>query len=443
MTDILFPKEFTWGTGTSAYQVEGAANIGGKGESIWDRFTRKNGRNTDKSCNHYQLFRDDISLMRYLKFNAYRFSISWSRIFPNGYGKLNQEGIDFYSKLVDELISQGITPFITLYHWDLPQALEDKGGWKNRDTAKWYGDYAAAVSNALGDRVNMWSTFNDPGIFSLMGYVLGLHAPGEKDPSCFFNVSHNINIAHGTGVSAIRSEAENPKIGISLQITPVFPKTDEKKDYEAADITDAFINRWWAGPVLAGKYPEDLLDKLSNNFIYDENDLQKIFQPLDFVGLNTYTRIFAYYDKKVPFFQSSIDTAYQHPGSRYTDMGWEVYPEAVYESLMRIKDEWGHPDIYITENGSAEKDIILDGRIKDTGRINYFKSYLSEVKRAMDAGVNVKGYFLWSFLDGFEWAEGTTKRFGIVHVDYETLRRTPKDSALWFRNMMGEGGFNR
>ncbi|MBU0992035.1 MAG: beta-glucosidase [Proteobacteria bacterium] len=445
MTVIPFTKDFLWGGSTSAYQVEGAAGGGGKGESIWDRFCRKpgtikDGTNGDVTCNFYQMFRDDISLMKTLNLNAFRFSISWSRILPSGKGKVNQDGIDFYKKMTDRLLSQGIKPVATLYHWDMPQAVEDKGGWRNRDTAFRFSEYTAMVSGLLGERVNMYITLNEPGMFSTLGYILGVHAPGIKDPACFMEMSHTINLAHGHAVSAIRSEASHAAVGLAFQAPPIYPATDTEKDQEAARITDCFINRWWVEPVLLGRYPSELLATIAPLIETDEKDMTVISQPIDFVGLNIYTRLFARHDTSVPKFQAAIDPHYRVKGSRYTENGWEVYPEVMCESILRFKNQWKNPVIYITENGCALNDINKDGEINDSLRIDFYKAYLDNLKQSMHQGAPVKGFFARSLLDGFEWEEGYQKRFGLIHVDFKTLKRTLKYSAIWFKEMIESGG---
>ena len=447
MNSIDFPNDFLWGAATASYQIEGACQEDGKSESIWDRFAHTPGKihdgsHGDVACDHYHLYREDVALMKDINLKAYRFSISWPRILPGGSGKVNQAGIDFYSRLVDELLAADIKPVITLYHWDLPQILEEKGGWANRDIVGRFGEYAGTVAGALGDRVEMWTTFNEPGMFSLLGYLMGIHAPGHQDPVEYFRVTHNINLAHGEGVTLIRSEAKDPRVGTVFQIPPIHPRSDSEKDQEAARIVDALLNRWWIEPVLLGRYPEDLLEILAPlNLSIEKEDLEKIKQPIDFVGMNVYTRMFAFHDENTPLFEASIDFQHRTPGARFTDMGWEVYPEAIYESLIRFKEEWGDPEVYITENGSAEKDQIVDGAVDDQPRIDYLKGYLAQVRRAMDHGVNVKGYFVWSLMDNFEWAEGYSKRFGIIYVDYHSQKRTPKASATWYRNLINSGQF--
>ncbi len=448
MARISFPDDFLWGTATSSYQIEGAWDQGGKGESIWDRFSHTPGRIADGStgdvaCDHYHLYREDVSLMKEIGVKAYRFSISWPRILPQGKGKVNPEGLDFYSRLTDCLLEAGIKPLITLYHWDLPQDLHDLGGWANRDIAGWFADYAAAVARKLGDRVEFWATMNEPQVFAMLGYFIGLHAPGVMDPVKYLAVSHHINLAHGAGVTAIRSECPQPQVGTVLQIPPIYPRSDSDEDQEAAQIMDSFLNRWYAEPVLLGRYPSDILELIKPfEPPIQEGDLERIHQPLDFAGLNLYTRLFAYHDPNVPVARAMADEDHRIPGATYTDFGWEVYPRAIYESLKRFKDEWGDPPVYITENGRSREDVLVDGKVNDPERIEYLAAYLAQVRKAMDEGVKVRGYFLWSFMDNFEWAEGYTKRFGIVHVDFDTRVRTPKASAHWYRDLIARNGYD-
>ncbi len=450
MPSIEFPKDFLWGAATASYQIEGAWNEGGKGESIWDRFCHTPGNianndTGDVACDHYHRFREDVSLMKELNFQAYRFSISWPRILPQGKRRANQEGIDFYSRLVDELLDNNITPMATLYHWDLPQALQDKGGWEDRDIAGRFADYAELVGYKLGDRIKMWATLNESAVFTTLGYVTGEHAPGIKDPSIYFAIANNVNLAHGMAVIALRDVADEPMVGTVLNIPPMHPSTESEEDYLAAKRIDGIFNRFFADPVLKGKYPEDILDLIEPlNVPIGENDLKKIFQPLDFYGLNLYSRMFVKHNGNIPLIEAEVDHRRSRnvPNAKYTQMGWEVYPKSIYESLMRFKDDWGNPDVYITENGAAFDDTVIAGQIHDTERIDFYKAYLEQVRLAMDNDVNVKGYFAWSFMDNFEWAHGYSKRFGLVHIDYSTMKRLPKNSASFFQDVIENNGFN-
>ncbi len=444
---MRFPDDFLWGAATSSFQIEGAPAEDGKGESIWDRFTHKpgnvkDGATGDIACDHYHRYKEDLGLMKELGLRAYRFSISWPRIMPRGRGGVEQRGVDFYSRLVDELLDAGIQPFVTLYHWDLPQALQERGGWANRDIKGWFGDFAAAVAKALGDRVRYFATLNEPQIFATLGYLRGEHAPGIEDPLQYFKASHYINLAHANAVTAIREEAKDPLAGTVLQLPPVYPASDSGKDRDAARMIDGLLNRWYAQPVLAGGYPEDMLSVLGPlNLPIEEGDEEFINKPLDFVGLNIYTRVFACHDPEVPLLEANIEFKHKEPGARYTRMGWEVYPECIYESLMRIKEEWGDPEVYVTENGAALDDHVENGAVNDGERIDFYRAYLEQAHRAMQQGVKLKGYFAWSLMDNFEWAYGFTRRFGLIHVDFDTQKRTPKASAFWYRDTIANNGF--
>ncbi len=449
MTRISFPDDFLWGTATSSYQIEGAWQEDGKGESIWDRFTHtpgkiKDGSTGDVACDHYHRYREDVALMKEVGLRGYRFSVCWPRILPAGKGEVNQKGLDFYSRLTDSLLEAGIEPLLTLYHWDLPQALEDQGGWTNRDIARWFGDYAAVVARALGDRIKLWTTLNEPQIFGMLGYATGQHAPGAMDQLQYILLSHYINLAHADGVAAIRNEASAAKVGCVLQLPPIHPRSDSDEDRRAARVMDGLMNRWYAEPALLGRYPEDILELFKDlDLPILDGDLERMNQPLDFAGLNLYSRLFAYHDPNIPLIEGMLDFDYRRPGAEYTHFGWELYPKSIYESLMRFKNEWGDTDVYVTENGIAAEDQLVDGKVNDQDRIDFLAAYLAEVRRAMDDGVKVKGFFQWSFMDNFEWAEGYTSRWGIVYVDYESLERTLKASAHWYRNLIESGGYDR
>ncbi|MBW2091114.1 MAG: beta-glucosidase, partial [Deltaproteobacteria bacterium] len=372
MAFISFPEDFLWGTATASYQIEGAFNEDGKGESIWDRFAHTTGKIRDGStgdvaCDHYHRYQEDVALMKKLNQRAYRFSIAWPRIFPTGKGAIRQEGLDFYSDLVDELLNADITPMITLYHWDLPQALEEKGGWSNRDICGWFADYAFTVAKHLGDRVKLWTTLNEPQIFAILGYLFGIHAPGIANLQNYFPLSHHVNLAHGYGVEAIRSEVAQAQVGTVFQCPPIYPVSNSQEDQKAARNLDGLLNRWYVEPVLLGQYPEDIMDLLKSvDLNIERGDLTRIHQPLDFVGLNLYTRMFARHDPNVPYLETALAFDYRTPGAAHTAMGWEVYPRAIYESLVRFKNEWGDPVVYITENGAAFDDVLKDGAVEDS-----------------------------------------------------------------------------
>jgi beta-glucosidase len=446
MSRIGFPPDFLWGAATAAYQIEGAWDADGKGESIWDRFAHtpgkvKDGAAADVACDHYHRYQEDVRLMRELGLRAYRFSLSWPRILPEGKGRVEPRGLDFYARLLDELHAAGVTPLVTLYHWDLPQALQDKGGWPNRDLAGWFSDYADLIARKLGDRIPLLATFNEPSIFTTLGYLTGYHAPGIKDPLQFFAASHHVNLAHGGAVQAIRAASPRTKVGTVLQVPPIHPRGETEKDEIAARRLDGLLNRWFAEPVLLGAYPADLLELVKPLVPIQDRDLAVIHQPLDFAGLNVYTRMCAYHHPATPLLEAMIDEDFRLPGREYTTMGWEVWPQSIYESLLRFKTEWGDPEVLVTENGAACADRVEGGAVNDGPRIAYLKSYLAQVRRALDAGVKVKGYFVWSLLDNFEWAHGFSQRFGLIYTDFNTLARIPKASAFWYQETIAEAGF--
>jgi beta-glucosidase len=442
MSRIAFPAGFVWGAASSAYQIEGAPSEDGKGESIWDRFTRvpgkiKDGSTGDVACDHYHRYAEDVRSMKDIGLNAYRFSTSWPRILPQGTGAPNPKGIDFYSRLVDALLEAGIAPWLTLYHWDLPAALDDRGGWASRDVAAWFGEYARIVARALGDRVGHFMTLNEPQIFSVFGYLTGEHAPGLIDIPAFFAAAHHLHLAHGRAVQAIRAESSGAKVGIAEQIFPCYPATESELDVAAARRLDGVFNRWFLDALIHGRYPEDALSLFS--FLPSpvrERDFDLIRQPIDFIGLNHYTRQIVRHDANVPLFE--LSTGGRLSGAEYTEMGWEVCPPAFGEVLARLRTEYGNPNVIVTENGAAMPEEHDDGRIRDPRRAAYLAAYLEELRRQIAAGSNVNGYFVWSLTDNFEWAHGYEKRFGLVHVDYASQRRTPKDSAEWYSRVIRE-----
>jgi beta-glucosidase len=421
-----FPKNFVWGAATASYQIEGAWQQDGRGESIWDRFSHTAGRvlnddTGDVACNHYQHFREDVALMRSLKLGAYRFSIAWPRILPAGVGAVNLQGLDFYDRLVDALMEAGIVPYVTLYHWDLPQALQERGGWGNRDIVGQLADYTSIVARQLGDRVQNWITLNEPWVAAFMGHRTGEHAPGLRDEKLALQVSHHMLLAHGAAVDVLRAAVPQARVGIAISLSGV--EAAHGTPEETAAATEAWQRDagWFLDPLFKGFYPPTVWEKygqLAPNL--QAGDLALIARPLDFLGINYYFRVLYGVEGRVP-------------GSEYTDMGWEVYAPGLERTLLRLHADYQLPPILITENGAAFPDEIgIDGRIHDTRRIHYLQTHLAAVARAIEQGVNVQGYFVWSLLDNFEWAYGYSKRFGIVHVDFATQRRTPKDSALWY-----------
>ncbi len=449
---IRFPEGFLWGAATSAYQVEGAADEDGRGPSIWDTHCRtpdmvRDGDTGDVAADHYHRYRDDVALMKQLGLQAYRFSVAWPRIQPTGSGAVNQPGLDFYRALVDELLSAGIQPTLTLYHWDLPQALQDAGGWPNRDTADRFADYAAIVFDALHDTVPMWATLNEPWCTSLLGYSAASHAPGHSDAGEATRAIHHLNLAHGLAVQAMREIDPGPAQGIVLNLTPVRalgPDPDGSLAENARRV-DGLRNRVWTEPILAAQYPVDVVEDLEafGGLPIRSGDLDIIAQPLDWLGVNYY-----FDDLLVPAPGSSLasapgtrDVGTVDPGPEATDMGWPITADGLRDLLVTLRATYPDlPPVYITENGVAYDDPVEDGAVHDPRRIAYLDAHLRSVRAAIGAGVDVRGYFEWSLMDNFEWEHGYHMRFGIVHVDYDTLVRTSRDSASWYRDVIARNG---
>jgi len=442
---VRFPDGFIWGAATAAYQIEGAYNEDGKGESIWDRFCKipgkvQDGDRGDVACDHYHRYRDDIKLMKTISLNAYRFSIAWPRIFPKGKGQVNQVGLDFYERLVDELLNTGIEPFVTLYHWDLPQALQEKGGWANRDTVGYFQDYAEKISRKLGDRVHFWITHNEPWVVSFLGHHSGILAPGIKALSIALKVSHYLLLSHGKAVTILRDNGnEKTQVGITLNLSPIYPASESKEDEKAAKKYDGYLNRWFLDPIYKGFYPEDMLalygDKAPE---IRTEDLEHISTKIDFLGINYYTRTVVKADKKEAFLGLS---PVKPSGAEYTEMDWEIYPAGIYEILKRIHNDYGAPVIYITENGAAFADKIdKNGQVNDVSRIKYLKGHFLQAHRAIEDGVKLFGYFVWSLLDNFEWAYGYSRRFGLIYTDYPTQKRIIKASGWWYKKVIERKG---
>ncbi len=434
---IEFPKGFTWGAATASYQIEGAWQADGKGESIWDRFSHtpgkiENGDTGDVAADHYYRWQEDVQLMRDLGLAAYRFSISWPRILPQGYGKVEPRGLDFYSRLVDGLLRAGIEPWVTLYHWDLPQALQDRGGWVQRATAEAYVEYAQRVARHLGDRVKHWMTFNEPWVSAVLGHHFGMHAPGQRDLPATMRAIHHLLLAHGWAVPAIRQESKGSQVGIVLNYTPAHPASDREEDVLAAHLEDGWVMRMYLDPLSGRPYPADVVAAKDLSLeVVGPGDMAAIATPVDFLGLNNYTRQIV---GPGHGFELGVDRG---DGVERTEMGWEVYPESIYEMLMRVSRDYPFKPIYITENGAAFKDRIgPTGEVDDAQRISYLRRYLTQVARAIEEGAPVKGYFVWSLMDNFEWSLGYRMRFGVVYVDYETQQRVPKASARWYRGVI-------
>ncbi len=438
MTNRTFPQGFLWGTATASYQIEGAAREDGRGESIWDRFSQTpgkvvNGDTGDVACDHYHLYKQDIQLMKSLGVSAYRFSVAWPRILPTGTGSVNQKGIDFYSRVIDELLAAGIRPFITLYHWDLPIELHDRGGWTNRDIAGWFADYAAIVARALGDRAQDWITLNEPWCTSFLGYDMGVHAPGICNHHLAVQTVHNTLLAHGAGMQAIRAASPTPcRVGITLNMGYNLPATDSEADRIAAENAVDSVYEWFVPPIFAGHYSERLLSEGGEQQpVVQPGDMALISARNDFLGLNYYspTRISS---------AGGVAHAVRNPNGEYTEMDWEVEPEGLYRILLKLKKVTkGQVPLYITENGSAFLDEVApDGAVHDERRAAYLRGHLSAASRAITDGVDLRGYFEWSLLDNFEWALGYTRRFGLVRVNFATQERLIKDSGHYYRDVI-------
>lgn len=433
-----FPADFLWGAATAAYQIEGAAREDGRGESVWDRFAAtpgkvRNGDTAAVACDFYHRYPEDIALMRELGLDAFRFSISWPRVVPAGSGTVNPAGLDFYDRLVDELLAEGIQPFATLFHWDTPQALEDVGGWTERATAERFVEYADAVSERLGDRVGHWITHNEPWVVAWLGYAWGEHAPGRTSGADAIAASHHLLLSHGWAVDALRRNAPNAQVGITLNLAHVDAASDSPEDQAAAREVDGNGNRWFLDPIFRGQYPVDMLETYGPASVpVRDGDMEAISVPIDFLGVNNYFRhvVGASANGGGP-------RLVRDPEAQVTDMGWEVYPQGLYQLLLRVAEDYSPPAMYITENGAAFGDVrVHDGRVHDPERQEYIRSHLDAVGRAAERGVPVNGYFVWSFLDNFEWAHGYSKRFGIVYVDYPSQERVPKDSFYWYRDFI-------
>ena len=431
--DPQFPAHFQWGAATSAQQIEGAAHEEGRGASIWDAFCAqpgriKDGSNVDVACDHYHRYGDDVALMKWLGLTSYRFSFAWPRLQPDGCGAWNEAGFDFYDRLLDRLLEAGIQPHATLYHWDLPQALQaGRGGWLARDVTALFADYAAEVARRFGSRLAAIATHNEPWCTATLGYQTGQFAPGHTSRAEAAQVSHHLLLSHALAVQAMRAETAAP-LGIVLNHTPPFPAQPIEADRRAARLADGTSVRWYMDPLFLGGYPADVLEHLGADAPQVAGgDFALIRQPLDFLGINFYTRDYV----------STQQPAARAPGPLgFTDMGWEIYPQALTQHLVRITREYLPPTLYITENGMANADQMVDGRVDDQPRIDYVFRHLHAVARAIELGADVAGYFYWSLLDNFEWDSGYAKRFGLFHVDYATQQRTAKASARWYRDFI-------
>ena len=448
MARIQFPAGFHWGTATAAYQIEGAFREDGKGESIWDRFTHTPGRirsgdTGDVACDSYHRFDEDIALMGAMNLTSYRFSIAWPRILPEGSGTPNAKGIDYYRRLVDGLLAAGIRPFPTLYHWDLPQAIEDRGGWPDRDTAGRFADYAHTVARALGDRVSDWMVFNEPQVFTTFGYLIGLHAPGRRDFGDFLRAGHTVNLAQAEAFRAIKSECPSSRVGTALSMSPCEPAGDD--DSDAAERWHRYINCWFLEPALLGRYPDAFPNGLpADAMAIAGDDFERLRAPFDFIGINLYTRSHITTCDGGPLGLDALHVAPRggEQGPR-TDFGWEVWPDAIYQMLVRVTRDYDRPVLEITENGCSYADEPdADGVIRDERRIDFHRGYLAALARAIDDGANVRSYHAWSLLDNFEWSEGFEQRFGLANVDFSSGARTLKASGRWYATVADENGFD-
>jgi beta-glucosidase len=445
-----FPQGFWWGTATAAYQVEGAWKEDGKGESIWDRFSHtpgkiKNGDTGDVACDHFHRYKEDVEIMRDLGMKSYRFSISWPRIQPTGSGKVNEKGLDFYKRLVDELLEAKIRPFATLFHWDLPQALQDAGGWPSRDTAQRFADYANLVTRGLGDRVHSYMIFNEPWVFTALGYLYGMHAPGLTDLNAYLLSTHTVNLAQGKAFRAIKAVQPKAKVGTAFSMSAMYPVTNSPADKDAAERAHLWNNVWFLDPALKGKYPDAFIGVTPKMLGVRPGDMEQVRAPLDFIGINNYFRGMVSATSGASALMNPLNKilplTIQVGGNAgpKTDMGWEVYPHGLYEIVMRITRDYKRPIIEITENGCAYGDVPdRRGVDDDQRRIDFYRGYLTELAHSIRDGADVRGYHAWSLLDNFEWAEGYSKRFGLAYVDYSTQKRTVKASGHWYAKVAKE-----
>lgn len=436
----LFPPDFLWGTATASYQIEGAVNEDGRGLSIWDTFSHTpgkiaNGDTGDVACDHYHRYASDIHIMKEIGLNAYRTSIAWSRIFPDGKGPLNRKGLDFYDRLTDTLLNAGIQPMYTLYHWDLPASLQAEGGWANRDLTQYFRDYCAVVFRHLGDRVRYWITLNEPSVHTNEGHLYGTHAPGLSDWKTATRTAHHLLLAHGLAIQAFREGGYPGSLGITLNINYFEPIGDTEEHRRAAQSVDGLWNRWYLDPLFKQRYPADMWELYQNHGIappVQAGDLELISQSLDFLGINYYFREIIHADPAVPV----LEAAAGDPVPPLTAMGWEIFPDGLYRVLTRIKREYTDIPLYITENGAAFPDVLRNGTVEDPQRIDYLKRHFQAAAQAIADGVDLRGYFIWSLLDNFEWACGYGKRFGLIYVDYPSQQRYWKQSAHWLKDFL-------
>jgi len=436
-----FGDDFLWGVSTAAFQIEGAHDADGKGSSIWDVFTSqkgkiKNGHHALTACDFYNSYQNDIDLIRELNIPNFRFSISWPRIMPTGVHPVNQAGIEYYNKIIDALLNAGIEPWITLYHWDLPHALETKGGWTNRESVSWFSEYVEVCAQYFGDRVKNWMVINEPSVFTGAGYFLGIHAPGKKGITNYLKAMHHVTLATAAGAKILRNRIPEANIGTTFSCTHIEPATESAKDIEAAKRVDTLLNRTFIEPILGLGYPQTDLPVLKklNNYILDD-DLNNLSFDFDFIGLQCYTREVVKSSMLIPYIGAELISA-EKRNVISTEMGWEVYPPALYHVLKKFNEYKGIKKIIITENGAAFPDTLSNGKVYDIKRTHYIQDHLEQILKAKKDGLNVEGYFVWSLTDNFEWAEGYNARFGLIHVDFDTQQRTIKHSGLWFKDFL-------
>lgn len=436
-----FGDNFKWGVSTASYQIEGSKSADGKGPSIWDEFVKRRGKILDQSCgdiacDHYVRYKEDVDLINRLNIPNYRMSLSWSRIFPNGIGVINQKGIDFYERLIDYCLERDITPWITLYHWDLPQALQQKGGWTNRDILNWFEEYVALCSRLYGDRIKNWMVLNEPMVFTGAGYFLGYHAPGLKGLDNFLPAMHHAVLCQALGGKVVRAEVNRANIGTTFSCSHIDPITDSPNDVKTAVRFDALLNRLFIEPALGLGYPSKDLPIVNRveKYLRDGDESEMSFE-FDFIGIQNYTREVVKYKWYIPYLQGQIVEA-KSRNVLSTTMGWEVHPESIYKLLHKFGQYEKVKEIMVTENGAAFPDHLENNRVMDVDRTKFLQQYIMQVLKARKEGVNVNGYFLWTLMDNFEWAEGFTQRFGIVHIDFESQQRTIKDSGQWYSSFL-------
>jgi beta-glucosidase len=440
MSSEAFPEDFIWGAATSAYQIEGAVAEDGRGDSIWDWFCNRpgaiaGGASGRVACDHYHRWRDDIALMRALGLQAYRFSVAWPRVLPRGWGNVNSPGLDFYDRLVDALLDAGIEPWITLYHWDLPIRLEHLGGWTSRDTPKAFAEFADTVAGRLGDRVRHWVTINEPWVISVLGHGTGVHAPGRRDWGAVAASAHHTLLAHGWAMPAIRSHDPGSQVGVALNPAPVYPGSDHDRDLEAAEREDGLRNRLWLDPLAGRGYPADVVQLFDDLWPEIESgDLEAIAAPIDFLGVNYYSPTYVKDDPGTPI---TCARTIDRPDLEHTAMGWAIQQDAFVALLQRLHADYGFQHVIVTENGAAFDDPSPEsGVVSDPRRVRYLHDHLQAILEVRESGVPVDGYFVWSLLDNFEWAEGYSKRFGIVYVDFLTMERTIKQSGRGYQRVI-------